>query len=152
MTAHMSEDTDNNNPQIQRILPSCIEALLDFWRAVPGIESSSGDDIEALRLFLEKNPSSCLVIKEGRQIAGTVLGGFDGRRGYIYHLAVHPERQGRGWGRLLAEKVCRELKSLGAKKIHLFVLNENTNAIKFYEHNGWNKREDIQVMTYIPEK
>ncbi|NLB17934.1 MAG: GNAT family N-acetyltransferase [Syntrophomonadaceae bacterium] len=139
---------DNKSPQIQRILPDDIEALQDFWKSVPGVGLGRGDDSESLRLFINKNPSSCLMIKGNHQIIGTVLGGFDGRRGYIYHLAVHPERRRRGLGKLLLEKVGLELKRLGVGKIHLFVLDENANGIEFYEHIGWTRRKDIQVMSY----
>lgn len=137
------EDADG---RIERASEQDIDVMLEFWRNIPGL----GDDIEAsLRIFLERNPSTCLVLKIRERLIGTALGGFDGRRGYIYHLAVHPEYQGQGYGKALFNYVTRELKVLGAAKIHLFVFNDNHEAISFYQSQGGKQRQDIQVFSWV---
>ena len=68
--------------------------MLEFWRSTPGIGIGRDTD-QSLKLFIEKNPSTCLVIRDNGRLIGTVLGGFDGRRGYIYHLAVDPDYRGK---------------------------------------------------------
>lgn len=123
-------------------------AMLDLWRSIPGLGVGPGDENESLRIFMEKNPSTCLVLKDQASLIGTVLGGFDGRRGYIYHLAVHPDHQGRGYGKALINQVTCELKALGAKKMHLFVYGDNHTAIAFYQSQGWDLRQDIQVFSW----
>ena len=79
---------------------------------------------------------------------GTVMAGFDGRRGYIYHLAVHPQYQGQGYGKALLEKAITELENLGAQKIHLTVFNDNHRAIEFYRRQGWKERDEIKMMSW----
>lgn len=96
---------------------------------------------------MKRNPSTCLVLRENEQLIGTVLGGFDGRRGYIYHLGVHRDYRGRGYGKELMAHVLRELKALGALKIHLFVFEDNQTAAAFYKSQGWELRRDIQVFS-----
>ena len=49
------------------------------------------DSREGIRKFLRRNPSTCFVAKEEQKIVGVILAGNDGRRGYIYHLAVLEE-------------------------------------------------------------
>src|SRR3989344_3859900 len=64
-------------------------------------------------MLLAVNPKSCLVAIEGKEIIGVVLGAFNGRRAWIYHLAVHPNCQGQGIGKQLVDKVEVALQELG---------------------------------------
>lgn len=123
-------------------------AMLDLWSSIPGIGVGKGDEEASLRAFMERNPSTCLVLRENGRLIGTVLGGFDGRRGYIYHLTVHPDYRGRGYGKALLGRVAQELKNLGAPKIHLFAFSDNQAAAGFYPSQGWELRGDIQVFSW----
>jgi len=125
-----------------------IYAMQKFWQSIEGLGIGQGDDEASLAAFMKRNPTTCLLLKQGQQIIGTVLGGFDGRRGYIYHLAVHPDHQQKGYGQLLLREVISRLKALGAMKIHLFVLRSNEKAINFYLHQHWQLRKDIQVLSW----
>ena len=134
--------------RVERAQLTDMGAMLDLWRVTPGLGVGKGDDQDALKVFMERNPSTCLVLRIDEGLIGTVIGGFDGRRGYIYHLAVHPDYQGKGYGQVLLNQVISELKSLGALKIHLFVFNDNQPATGFYHHQGWELRHDIQVFSW----
>ena len=125
-----------------------IKPMLAFWRSIPGLGVGRGDTESSLNAFLERNPTTCLLLKINGGLMGTVLGGFDGRRGYIYHLAVHPDYQGRGYGKMLLSRVSGQLKDLGAPKIHLFAFGDNHTAEGFYLCQGWEKRCDIQVFSW----
>lgn len=127
--------------------PNDIKAMLDLWRSIPGLGLGWGDEEDRLRVFLARNPSTCQVLKDGARVIGTILGGYDGRRGYVYHLAVHPDYRRRGCGTALVKKVTEEFTKLGVKKIHLFVFGTNEAAIKFYQCTGWLLRGDIKVFT-----
>ena len=135
------------NIKIQTVLSGDLEELTGFWRTIDGVGLGQGDDLKSLEQFIRRNPHTCLLIRDEGKVVGSVLGGFDGRRGYIYHLAVSPERRRQGMGRLLMNVVCRELEKQGAHKIHLFVFNGNHDAIGFYQRLGWDRRSDIQVMS-----
>ncbi len=128
-----------------------ITAMLEFWRATEGIGVGVGDDVESLQLFLKRNPTTCLVMKDKDRMIGTVLGGFDGRRGFIYHLAIHPDYRRRGLGKKLLDKALDELAKAGAPRTHLFVWKENQTAIDFYRSLGWLDRNDIEVFTWVDE-
>ncbi len=125
-----------------------IPLMLELWRDTPGVELGVGDDETSLKAFMQKNPSTCLQIKTQGAIIGTVLGGFDGRRGYIYHLAVHSNFQGKGYGKKLLYEVVIQLKALKAEKIALFVLNSNHAAMTFYEKQDWVKRQDVEIFSF----
>jgi ribosomal protein S18 acetylase RimI-like enzyme len=125
-----------------------LPAALALWHATPGVGLSGTSDTEpALRNLLARNPTTCFGLWEGERLIGTVLGGSDGRRGYIYHLAIDPDRPQQGLGRQLIEQVLDSFRSLGIRKVHLFVLRENTPAIDFYRRLGWSERHDIAVFS-----
>ncbi len=132
---------------MRTVLPEDLEDLSGFWRTIDGIGLGKGDDPESLLRFIRRNPTTCFLIRDEGQVVGSVLGGFDGRRGYVYHLAVCPEKRRQGLGRMLMDTVCRELEKQGAHKIHLFVLNDNLDVVGFYRRLGWKERTDIQVMS-----
>ncbi len=125
-----------------------ISVMKKLWHLVPGVGIGRGDDPASLVTFMDRNPDTCLILKKRNAVIGTVLGGFDGRRGYIYHLAIHPDQQGKGYGKMLVHKVVEELKRMGAHKIHLFAFKDNHPALIFYEGLGWQRRQDIEVMSY----
>jgi ribosomal protein S18 acetylase RimI-like enzyme len=129
-----------------------IPFMLELWRNTPGIAVGAGDDETSIAAFIQRNPSTCLLMKSGDTIIGTVLGGFDGRRGYIYHLAVHSDYRRRGYGRKLLQEVVAKLEVLKAGKIHLFVLKSNEEAILFYEKQDWIKRHDIEAFSFNTPK
>lgn len=125
-----------------------IEDMLELWKEVPCLGIGEGDERNSLESFMNKNPSTCLIVRSAQGILGTVLGGFDGRRGYIYRLAVKPDHQHRGYGKLLLQNVLTELKKAGAAKIHLFVYNENDVAAQFYSSQEGELRRDIQIFSW----
>lgn len=127
--------------------PADIPAMLELWRAAPGVSLGAGDNEISLAVLIERNPSTCLVLKYQDSIIGTVLGGFDGRRGYIYHLVVHKDFRRQGYGKKLLQEAVKQLEALGADKINLFVLKSNPEAEGFYEKLGWIKRSDIEVFS-----
>ena len=70
-----------------------------------------------------------------------MIGGFDGRRGMIYHLAVAASLRGQGIGNRLMSEVEARLRAKGCLKSYLLVLEDNIEATAFYEHLGWELME-----------
>lgn len=119
----------------------------DLWQGMPGLGLSGADEELPIHRFLDKNPATCFVALEGRRIIGTLLGGSDGRRGYIYHLAVSKNYQRMGVGKTLVDKCITAFKRAGLQKCHIFVISDNFEGLRFWEHTGWVKRNDILVMS-----
>ncbi|MGI6610423.1 MAG: GNAT family N-acetyltransferase [Limnochordia bacterium] len=132
------------------ILPMQIDhlpALQALWRSIPGIGLSSADTVEDLAVFLSRNPTTCFVAMDHGSLVGSVLGGSDGRRGYVYHLAVVERARQQGLGKALLAQALQGFRALGIQKAHLFVFGSNGLAISFYQSQGWQLREDIAVMS-----
>jgi ribosomal protein S18 acetylase RimI-like enzyme len=70
-------------------------------------------------------------------VVATVMGGYDGHRGWVNYLAVAPARRGDGLGRALMDAVEVRLRAVGCPKINLQVRDTNTEVLAFYEHLGY---------------
>jgi ribosomal protein S18 acetylase RimI-like enzyme len=134
--------------QIRKMNFEDYDQAIALWKTIEGMGLSSADTPDAIKGFLERNPDSCFVIEEGEGIIATALCGNDGRRGYLYHVAVHPAQRGKGYGKLLVERCLNQLKEAEIGKCHLFVMADNEIGFDFWQRTGWIKRDDIIAMSY----
>ena len=132
------------------IVPMSIEdypGMIALWQSLEGIGLSGADEHENLAVLIKRNADACFVLKENDLVVGTILTGNDGRRGYIYHLAIKLKYQKQGYGRKLVEKALDALKTAGIQKSHIFVISDNQPGIDFWEHIGWTLRDDVLIMS-----
>ncbi len=116
-----------------------------LWSRTPGVGLSSDDSRESIQRFLIRNKGLSFCCEVNGKIIGTVLCGHDGRRGYLYHVAVDEEYRGRGIGRQLVEKSLQRLKEEGIDSCRLFVLKDNEVGNAFWSATGWEKKDHIFV-------
>lgn len=129
---------------IRVMVPEDYQKIHTLWTSVPGMGLRSLDDsLEGIARFLRRNPASCFVAEEGGRVAGTILCGHDGRRGYIYHTAVHPGFRRRGVGRGLVDAATDALRAEGIMKVALVVFAANAGGNEFWESIGFTRREDL---------
>jgi len=131
-----------------------LKAVLEFWKGIKGIGLNESDTFPALRYFLQRNPGLSLVIMAGKKVAGAVLCGHDGRRGYLHHLAVAPAYRNRGLGSAMAVECLKKLKMMGIHRCNIFVFADNRKVRRFWEEAGWKIRGDLMVLqtaTTVPE-
>jgi ribosomal protein S18 acetylase RimI-like enzyme len=113
-------------------------AVIALWRAAgPGVHVSPSDSLSEITKKLQRDPDLFLVAEEDDRLVGAVLGGFDGRRGLVCHLAVDAAWRGRGIGSALMAEVEARLKARGCLKAYLMVASENPEVKTFYERRGW---------------
>ena len=112
--------------------------VLDLWQSSgQGIHIQRSDQPAEILKKLEHDPELFMVAYNEERIIGSVIGGFDGRRGMIYHLAVARDYQNQGIASRLMEEVEDKLRTLGCIRCYLFVTPDNNVAIQFYENRGW---------------
>ena len=115
-----------------------------LWLSCPGIGLHPADDSrEGIARFLDRNPQTCFVAEADGRLIGTIMAGNDGRRGYIYHTAVHPNYRGRGIGSALVQAAIQALERLGIGKAALVVLETNADGNVFWEKQGFTVRTDL---------
>jgi len=125
-------------------------AARSLWEnAGPGIHVRQSDEPEEIQKKLQRDPDLFLVAETQGKLIGTIIGGFDGRRGLIYHLAVDAAYRQQGIGSLLMDEVERRLKARGCLKCYLMVAVDNDNAMRFYKRRHWERMDTIY--TYSKE-
>jgi N-acetylglutamate synthase len=121
--------------------------MIDLWQNTPGIGLSTADTEEALGRFLAHNEGLNFKASEGGKLVGTVLCGQDGRRGYLYHVAVAQSHRRQGVGKAMVEHSLGGLAQKGIEKCHLFVFGKNEIGIQFWSGTGWTRRGELVIMS-----
>jgi ribosomal protein S18 acetylase RimI-like enzyme len=117
--------------------PQDYAQVIDLWNlAGPGVRVSTSDEPIELEKKLQRDPDLFLVACSGDRIVGSVMGGFDGRRGMMYHLAVSGDYRQNGVGSALMEELEKRLRGKGCIRYYLMVTKDNPNARTFYEKRG----------------
>lgn len=120
------------------------DGLYALWLACRGMGLNDVDDSpEGIARYLERNPSTCFVAVDSGRMVGCIMAGHDGRRGYIYHTAVHPDCRKLGIGARLVDAALDALKAEGITKVALVVFSQNENGNAFWERMGFTLREDL---------
>lgn len=120
------------------IFESDYEPVLKLWQGIEdGMQVGRSDAPAEIQKKIQRDPDLFLVAEKDGEVVGTIIGGFDGRRGMVYHLAVRKDLRRLGIGAELLAEVEKRLKAKGCVKVYLLVLDDNHNAIRFYEECGW---------------
>ena len=122
------------------------EAAVELWKRVEGLDIAEGDDRESVRRFLGQNRGLSRVATDGSTIVGAALCGHDGRRGYIYHLAVDPAYQGRQLGKRLVEECLAGLRRAGLERANILVAKDNPRGRDFWRRTGWEDLDGAAAM------
>jgi ribosomal protein S18 acetylase RimI-like enzyme len=120
------------------------ENVYKLWLNTPGMGLNNIDDSrEGVEAYLARNPGTCFAAKLDGEIVGAILAGHDGRRGYIYHLAVKLSARNQGIGSALVKKALEALKAEGIVKVALVVFSRNEIGNAFWEKLGFTVRDDL---------
>ena len=124
--------------------PADYDSVYALWKSCDGIGLNDVDDSrEGIERYLLQNPKTCFVAMQNNRIVGVVLAGHDGRRGFIYHLAVHQDFRRMGIARTLVEKATETLGDCGITKVALVAFKRNVVGNAFWESMGFTSREDL---------
>ena len=129
---------------IRVMKPEDYEGVYDLWISTPGMGLNTTDDSrEGIEKYLKRNPSTCFVAEDQGKIVGVIIAGNDGRRGYIYHTAVHLSYRKQGIARSLVEHALEALDKEGINKVALVAFTRNTDGNAFWEKMGFTERTDL---------
>ena len=116
------------------------DAVVALWQSAgPGVRVGRSDAPEQIAKKLARDPDLFLVAEAEGQILGAVIGGFDGRRGLVYHLAVVQDWRGRGLGAALMNELEARLRAKGCLRCYLLVTPANLDVVGFYQRLGWDE-------------
>jgi GNAT superfamily N-acetyltransferase len=130
---------------IREFLPMDYPAARALWLTSEGVGQGPGDSENGVKLFLARNPGLSCVAVSGQTLVAAILSGHDGRRGFIYHLAVAQTFRRQGLASALVLRCLSGLQAAGIERCQIFVLTDNAPAHDFWQRIGGRLRTDLCV-------
>ena len=116
--------------------PEYEAAVIRLWQDC-NLTRPWNDPRQDIRRMLAVYPDLFLVGLRQDRVIASVMGGYDGHRGWLYYLGVSPESRHRGYARSMVDAVTERLAALGCPKINLMIRRDNSEAISFYSQLGY---------------
>ncbi len=139
-------------PTIREYLDSSDrEQVISLWRAVFGYETAHNDPSLAIAKKLIADDQLFFVAEDQGSLIGTAMAGYDGHRGWLYAVAVHPEHHRRGIGSALVRHAELALISAGCVKVNLQLLATNEATAAFYKRLGYTIEPRISMGKVLHE-
>lgn len=137
------------NPEIkirQFQFPADYQQVYELWSSIErGVHVGRSDSPAEIQKKLAHDPDLFLVAECEDRLIGSVIGGYDGRRGLIYHLAVGASFRGQGIGSQLMDAVEARLRGKGCLKCYLLVTNDNREVEDYYRNRGWQHMDSVRI-------
>jgi ribosomal protein S18 acetylase RimI-like enzyme len=128
------------------------DRVIALWELVFSDRSPHNDPAASIARKLRVQRELLVVAEEDGEIVGTAMGGYDGHRGWVYAVAVHPNHRRRGIGAALMKRVEQDLAAMGCPKLNLQVRGSNRQAVRFYEKLGYGAEDRISMGKLLEEK
>ena len=132
-------------PQVLAIAPivdADIADVVALWEACR-LTRPWNDPAADIALARKGSNATVLIGRDAGSIAATVLVGHDGHRGWVYYLAVDPDRRHQGYGRVMMDAAEDWLRRRGIEKLQLLVRADNRQVKDFYQSLGYSEQERV---------
>ena len=123
--------------RVRRFAPRDADAVVALWEACFPDDPARNEPRGMIERKLARDPDLFWVATDGDATVGALMAGYDGVRGWLYHLGVDPDRRREGIARQLVDRAVLELEALGCIKVNLQVRRTNSDVIALYEALGW---------------
>ncbi|MFJ2426405.1 GNAT family acetyltransferase [Pseudomonas sp. NPDC087804] len=120
-------------------------AVIALWETVFGYETAHNTPSLAIDKKLAVADELFFVALRDEEVIGTVMGGYDGHRGWLYSVAVHPAHRREGLGAKLVRHAENALIARGCMKINLQIISANASVAAFYEALGYSIEPRISM-------
>lgn len=125
-----------------------IAEVIALWQRC-GLTRPWNDPAADIALARKGPNATVLVGRDGSGLVASVLVGHDGHRGWVYYVAVDPDRRGQGHGRAIMNAVEDWLRAADIPKLQLLVRRDNAKAGAFYQSIGYEEAETIVFAKWL---
>ena len=126
--------------------PEDYPAVCSLWESMEkGVRLGRSDTPQEIEKKISRDPELFLVAELNGELIGSVIGGFDGRRGLVYHLAVAARYRRQGLANQLMKEVESRLLAKGCIRCYLLVTADNVEAADYYEKRGWVNMDYVRL-------
>jgi len=134
--------------KITPITDADVAAVVGLWQRCD--LTRPWNDPHADIALARRNPNTTILLgRDGAPIVASVMVGHDGHRGWVYYVAVDPERRQQGFGRAIMNAAEDWLRQAGIQKLQLMVRPENTRVQAFYESIGYDEQARIVYAKWL---
>ncbi|MCC8975315.1 GNAT family acetyltransferase [Bradyrhizobium brasilense] len=148
MTAQATMPSSSASLAIAPITDADIADVVALWQAC-GLTRPWNDPAADIALARRGPNSAVLVGRDADAIVATAMVGHDGHRGWVYYVAVDPNRQGEGLGRTIMAAAEDWLRAAGVPKLQLLVRRENAKAGAFYQSLGYDESTSVMLAKWL---
>lgn len=131
--------------KIRPYSPEDYDAVVSLWQSCFSYPAPHNNPADSIRRKTTLDDGLFYVAEMDGSVAGTVMAGWDGHRGWIYSLAVDTDCRHRGIGSALVEHAVTVLNQLDCPKVNLQVMPGNSEVIGFYERLGFISEERVSM-------
>src|SRR5262245_28393687 len=132
----MSQMSSQTEIRFRRARPEEAESILSLWRAAEAVHGVT-DTVADIQRMAGRADAAFILAICGGQIAGSIIAAFDGWRGAIYRLAVHPDFRRKGLARSLVVEAEKMFRQWGVKRISAIVMQDHPWAMGFWKAAGY---------------
>ncbi|WP_426440955.1 GNAT family acetyltransferase [Bradyrhizobium genosp. P] len=140
--------TASSTLSIAPIADSDVADVVALWQRC-GLTRPWNDPTADIALARRGPNSALLAGRHSGAIVATAMVGHDGHRGWVYYVAVDPDHQGKGLGRIVMSAVEDWLRKAGVPKLQLLVRRENAKASGFYQSLGYEESTSVMLAKWL---
>jgi GNAT superfamily N-acetyltransferase len=134
-----------NDAQILPYEPRHFAGVDALWKSLFPDDPPRNSAETSVTDKMKFQPGLLFIAETGGTVVGTAMAGYDGHRGWLYAIAVHPEQQRKGIGAMLVLHAEAALGKLGCRKVNLQMRAENRQASAFYHRLGYAAEDRISM-------
>lgn len=125
--------------------------VIALWRTVFGYATAHNDPSLAITKKLDAKDGLFFVADDQGLVVGTAMAGYDGHRGWLYAIAVHPDHRRAALGSRLVRHAEQALVAAGCMKVNLQLLATNESTAAFYRSLGYAVEPRISMGKVLPQ-
>jgi len=118
--------------------------VIELWNSCDLTRPWNDPDKDISRK-LRVQPELFFVGEVGEKLVASAMAGYDGHRGSVFYLAVSPDCQGQGLGRMLMGKIEATLEAMGCPKVNIVVRSSNEAVLAFYRRLDYSLNEVVSI-------
>ncbi|MEJ8547503.1 GNAT family N-acetyltransferase [Brevibacillus borstelensis] len=126
----------NGRIQLRRSTPNDLETLIQLSIAGFQMDETRAREMSE-RMEQDPKQTTYLIVDDQSEPIGRISVSQQPDHAFIFGFTVHPDHQGKGYGREALAKTIDLLSAEGFSKIILEVATENSNALSLYESCGF---------------
>ncbi|BBF77330.1 MAG TPA: GNAT family acetyltransferase [Acinetobacter ursingii] len=127
---------------IRQFIQSDLDDVIHLWEICGLTRPWNNPELDIFRKLVQQDDLFLVAIKD-EQLIAVLMGGYDGHRGWMNYLAVHPQHQRLGIATALVQQLEKRLIARGCPKLQLLVRQDNLDVQTFYEELGY---EEVDVV------